>query len=141
MMVKVHYTQGSKLLKKYKKVAEQNNMAIKFVEMSGHSLQNLLEKANPFGSGDCGGGDKCFKCGYGGEGKSCRKRGGAYDITCEEEECKEAGVKYCGEAGRNCFSRGLEHLGGYRRQENGNVLWKHAVDKHGGRQDVMLITR
>ena len=43
MMVKVHYTQGSKLLKKYKKVAEQNNMAIKFVEMSGHSLQNLLE--------------------------------------------------------------------------------------------------
>ena len=59
--------------------------------MSGHSLQNLLEKANPFGTGDCGGGDKCLKCGYGGEGKSCRKRGGAYDITCEEEECKEAG--------------------------------------------------
>ena len=44
-------------------------------------------------------------------------------------------MKYCGEAGRNCFSRGVEHLGGYRRQEKGNVLWKHAVDKHGGRLD------
>ena len=29
-----------------------------------------------------------------------------------------------------------EHLAGYRRQEKGNVLWKHAVEKHNGRKDV-----
>ena len=30
----------------------------------------------------------------------------------------------------------LEHEAGYRRQEGGNVMWKHAVDKHGGSMDV-----
>ena len=45
-------------------------------------------------------------------------------------------MKYWGEAGRNGYSRGLEHEAGYRREDEGNVLWKHAVDKHEGRKDV-----
>ena len=27
-------------------------------------------------------------------------------------------------------------MAGYRRQEKGNVLWKHAVDKHEGSQEA-----
>ena len=34
------------------------------------------------------------------------------------------------------YSRGLEHEAGYRREAEGNVLWKHAVDKHGGSKEV-----
>ena len=134
MMMKVPYTHGSKLLKKYKRVAESHSMEIKFVELSGYSLQNMLEKANPFGDGKCGR-DDCFPC-RSGKGKCCQKRGAAYEIVCCEEECREDNVKYCGESGRNGYSRGLDHLAGYRRKAEGNPLWKHAVDKHGGRLDV-----
>ena len=104
MMMKVPYTHGSKLLKKYKRVAESHSMEIKFVELSGYSLQNMLEKANPFGDGKCGR-DDCFPC-RSGKGKCCQKRGAAYEIVCCEEECREDNVKYCGESGRNGYSRG-----------------------------------
>ena len=109
-------------------------MEIRFVELSGYSLQNLLEKANPFGNGKCGRAD-CFPC-RSGNGKSCEKRGPSYQIVCGEEICEEDNVKYWGEAGRNGFSRGLEHEAGYRREAEGNVLWKHAVEKHGGSKEL-----
>ena len=48
-------------------------------------------------------------------------------------------MKYWGEAGRNGYTRGLEHWRGYQRKAEGNVLWKHAVDKHGGRLDVNYV--
>ena len=55
---------------------------------------------------------------------------------CGEEACKDDRVKYCGEAGRNGYCRGLDHEGGYRRRTEGNPLWKHAVDRHNGSQEV-----
>merc|ERR1712020_559416 len=110
-------------------------MFVKFVETSGHSLQNILEKSDPFKGPTCGREDKCFPC-MSGDYQNCQGRGGAYSITCEEPGCKEKGVRYDGETGKNCFSRGLDHLQGYRGKKENNVLWKHSQLEHGGRADV-----
>ena len=45
-------------------------------------------------------------------------------------------MRYDGETGKNCYSRGLDHLEGYRNKKENNVLWKHAQMEHGGRSDV-----
>ena len=62
--IKVHWTPGSKLLKAYQEICKKNGLEIKFVEQSGYSLQNLLERGNPFGDGRCDRGD-CFPCSSG----------------------------------------------------------------------------
>ena len=117
------------------KIARDSGMHVKFVETSGHSLQNILEKSDPFKGPTCGREDECFPC-MSGDYQNCQGRGGAYSITCEEPGCKERGVRYDGETGKNCFSRGLDHLQGYKNKKENNVLWKHAQLEHGGRTDV-----
>ena len=116
------------------KITQKSGLLVKFVETSGFSLQNLLEKADPFKGPTCGR-SNCFP-GRSGKCGNCEGRGGAYNLTCEEPGCKEKGVRYDGETGKNCYSRGLDHLQGYRNRNPSNVLWKHAASDHGGRMDV-----
>ena len=130
-VIKVHWTPESKLLKKYQEVCRKNGVKIKFVEQSGHSLQNLLEKGNPFGDGNCERED-CFPCqSCGGRGK-CEKAGAGYVIVCCNPECREQGVSYQGETGRNSFSRGLEHRRGLENKKADSALWKHCQNAHNG---------
>ena len=52
----------------------------------------------------------------------------------------EKGVRYDGEAGHPCYSRGKDHMRGYKNEED-NVLWKHAKNVHGGRKDVKFVMK
>ena len=133
--IKVPYTNNSELKKVMENITKASGIFAKFVETSGHSLQNILEKSNPFKGPDCGRVNKCFPC-QSGDNNNCEGRGPAYSISCEEPGCKEKGVRYDGESGLSAYSRGLAHLQGYRNKQANNVLWKHASLEHGGRLDV-----
>jgi hypothetical protein len=60
----------------------------------------------------------------------CEMRGAGYDIICKA--CVEVEARYAGETGRNCYIRGREHLKGYKEKKEGNVLWEHDKEFHGG---------
>ena len=133
-MIKVPFTPGSKLLKSFREIVEKHEFPIRFIETSGYSLQNLLERSDPFREKHCGRPD-CFPCCSGGSGR-CDKIGAGYRITCEEEQCKGKEVHYEGETARTAYSRGLDHKRGYRNKDKENVLWKHAANDHGGSSSV-----
>ena len=65
-------------------------------------------------------------------GGDCSKSCSAYSIECEE--CLKSDLKavYQGETGRNCYSRGLEHLDGLSKEKEDNPLWKYCQIQHGG---------
>jgi hypothetical protein len=133
-VIMVPYTRNSELLRALQKIARKNGVNIRFIERGGHSLQNLLEKADPFKKDNCGRAD-CRPC----EGKAngkCDSRGAAYQISCEEDECVEKPVRYDGECARPAYTRGKEHFDGYRRGTKDNPLHKHAKEEHQGRKDV-----
>ena len=60
--------------------------------------------------------------------------------VCYDLWCDECGIKVCaykGEIGRNCFTRGCEHLENLEaRDEEKSVLWLHSVHHHNSRVDV-----
>ena len=64
------------------------------------------------------------------------KRGGT------PEECKRANktVEYWGETGRDCFSRGGEHLKRCRERKDDNPMWKHLWDSHKGEKGEEIFT-
>ena len=110
-----------------------NGVPIRFLETSGYSLQNLLERSDPFRKEKCGRPD-CFPCVSGGGGR-CDKIGGAYSIVCKSPECVARGVRYDGECARVSYRRGLEHLQAYKNKAKDSVLWKHVANEHGGVKD------
>ena len=58
-----------------------------------------------------------------------------YTLWCGE--CGEEVAAYKGEAGRNAYSRGVEHLEALEaRREERSVLWLHSVHHHQGREGV-----
>ena len=76
----------------------------------------------------------CFPCNTGQEG-ICRKTGVGYKITCNL--CEETvSAEYAGETGKNCFSRGEDHIADVQRKTADKPLWKHILDKHGGRMEI-----
>ena len=75
---------------------------------------------------------RCFPCNSGQEGV-CRRTGVGYQITCKR--CEEQISKYAGETGRNLFMRGGEHLADCEKKAKEKPLWKHIVEKHGGRME------
>jgi hypothetical protein len=99
-----------------------------------YTLQNMLEKGNPFRLDKCDR-EQCFPC-MGEKGGRCDKKGSGYNITCEEVICQTKHVKYDGESARPAYTRGREHLQGYRAKGEKNPLWKHASEDHQGRLDV-----
>ena len=62
------------------------------------------------------------------------------ESVCYDLWCEECGIKVCaykGETGRNCYSRGCEHLENLEaRDEDKSVLWLHSVHHHNSRVDV-----
>ena len=117
--------------KSFQEVTKRHGFPIKFIETSGCSLQNMLERSDPFREEKCGRHD-CFPCISGGSGR-CDRIGAAYRIVCDEEECRGKEVRYEGESAHSGYTRGRAHLRGYRNKEKENVLWKHACNDHGGR--------
>ena len=129
MPVFVPYTENEELLKRFKKRAEGSGVDVVFIERTGYSIQNQLEKADPYEEDNCGRED-CFPCEEEGGGLRCEKRGAGYDIICKA--CVEVEARYSGQTGRNCYVRGREHLKGYRDKKEGNALWEHDKEFHGG---------
>ena len=99
----------------------------------------MLERSNPFRKKKCGRPD-CFPCVSGGGGR-CDKIGGAYSISCSAEECVEKGVRYDGECFRPCYSRGRDHLRGYKNKAKDNVLWKHVANDHDGDTSIKFVMK
>ena len=86
-----------------------------------------MAKSEPLQKKGCGRA-KCFPCSTGG-GK-CEKNGVGYKIRCET--CLQDGrsAQYDGEAGRNAYTRGLDHLDALRLKNEESPLWKHCVLEH-----------
>ena len=118
-VIMVPYTPKSELMRRMKKVAKKNSMNILFVEKGGHSLVNILGEADPFREEKCGR-DACLPCKGQKRNSRCDVRGGAYEISCMEEGCREKGIKYFGECARVPFLRGKEHWKGYQRVDREN---------------------
>ena len=59
----------------------------------------------------------------------CERRGAGYVIC---GSCVEVEARYSGETGRNCYVRGREHMRGYINKKEGNVMWEHDREYHGG---------
>ena len=133
MPIMVPYTVSGGLVKKFKERAKSCGVEAVFIERTGYSLQNQLEKADPFRGEDCGM-RQCFPCEEGGGGGDCEKRGAGYEIVCGE--CTEKVARYDGQSGRNCFIRGIEHKKGYSGKKVGNPMWEHDKEFHGGGGDT-----
>ena len=60
-----------------------------------------------------------------------------YEIKCEV--CRKGGkdVIYVGETGKSSYRRGRNHLDGWKRREDGNVLHEHCEEEH---KDIMMKT-
>ena len=113
---------------------------IKFVERAGTSVRDLLVTSNPWGDMKCGR-QKCFVCKSEGAGiGKCMKENVLYSIRCNECRERERESEYWGETGRDCYSRGGEHLSGFREQREDNPMWKHGAEIHEGQGDEDMFT-
>ena len=106
-----------------------SGIEVVFIERTGYSIQNQLETADPYEEENCGRED-CFPCKEEGGGSRCERRGAGYEIICKS--CVGVVARYSGQTGRNCYVRGKEHLRGYTNRKEGNVLWEHDKEFHGG---------
>ena len=105
---------------------------IKFIERAGISLRDSLVSSNPWSDLKCGR-KQCFVCrGEKGGVGACMKENVLYSVCCEECKRGERTVEYWGETGRDCYSRGEEHLRGCRDKDEDNAMWKHVWGTHGG---------
>ena len=132
-------TPESSLAKALKKVCDEelrgSKISLSVQERGGKQLGQLLGTSVPGASSkkNCGR-QMCFPCNTGQEG-ICRKTGVGYKITCNL--CEETvSSEYAGETGKNCFSRGELHIADVQRKTADKPLWKHILDKHGGRMEI-----
>ena len=53
-------------------------------------------------------------------------------------ECKSKNreVEYWGETGRDCYSRGGEHIKGFVERKEDNPMWKHVWEGHKGEGEI-----
>ena len=107
----------------------------KSVEL-GDQLGQLLSITTPGASSrrNCGR-PTCFPCNTGHEGV-CRRTGVGYKIVCNL--CEETISEYAGETGKNLFCRGTEHIADAQRKAADKPLWKHILEKHGGRLSIPI---
>ena len=109
----------------------------KIVGKGGVTLEQQLRRSNPWAGGKCGP-DNCIPC-RGEGGGDCWRESVCYDLWCEE-----CGIKVCsykGETGRNCYTRGCEHLENLEaRDEEKSVLWLHSVHHHNSRVHYSMRT-
>ena len=64
--------------------------------------------------------------------KFCMKENVLYSICCKECRRKVSRVEYWGETGRDCFSRGEEHLKSCKDRCEDSPMWKHIWEVHEG---------
>ena len=112
-----------------KKFKAEHKIDVKVFERGGVKMGSIA-KADPLSQKGCDR-DDCFPCKSGGGG-DCSKSCSAYRIECEECKKSDLSAVYEGETGRNCYSRGLEHLEGLSKEKEDNPLWKHCQLQHGG---------
>ena len=74
----------------------------------------------------------CMVCQTEGKQGRCWRPNVTYQITCLP--CQSAGIqsKYCGESGRNAYSRGLEHQTSLEKVKRGQPLADHCIEYHQG---------
>ena len=132
-------TPESSLAKALKKVCDEelrgSKISLSVQERGGKQLGQLLGTSVPGASSkkNCGR-QTCFPCNTGQEG-ICRRTGVGYKITCNL--CEETvSAEYAGETGKNCFCRGEDQIADVQRRAADKPLWKHIMDKHGGRMDI-----
>ena len=134
-------TPGSTLAKALKRVCEEelkgSKISLSIQERGGKQLGQLLGTSVPGASNKkhCER-QNCFPCNTGQEGM-CRRTGIGYEITCNL--CAQTvSSQYAGESGKNMFCRGEEHIADAKRKAADKPLWKHIVEKHGGRMTIPL---
>ena len=126
---------GESISKKMKEVCKKfrvdHNIDVKVYERGGLKVGNIA-KSDPLSPSTCERAD-CFPCTSGGGG-DCSKSCSAYRLECQECVKNEMKAVYEGETGRNCYSRGLEHLAGLSSEKDDNPLWKHCEIQHNGQK-------
>ena len=81
MPIFVPYTENEELVKRFKKKAKGSGIDVVFIERTGYSIQNQLERADPYEEDSCE--RECFPCEEEGGGLKCEMRGAGYDIICK----------------------------------------------------------
>ena len=118
-----------------------------------------VERKDPFQKDSCKYGDKeCIVRG------NCSEVNVCYEIACtmceeviEEEEIRRPGINtqarwvggrrrvnskvYIGNTGKSCHSRQAEHMGGLRREDKGNALFKHTQETHSVGESPKFVMR
>ena len=104
------------------------------VPRGGIAIKDLLCNKNPWSSEGCGR-DNCFVCRS--KPGRCQREGAVYTLTCEE--CGMRGIQACyfGESSRSSFLRGLDHQTTLKNKDDSSPLWKHSVEHHNAREDVV----
>ena len=105
---------------------------IRYVEMGGKKLCELLCRKNPWKGSACGR-SSCWPCQGDPERVGhCHQENITYTITCTG--CSKMGVTtiYTGESSRNMFLRGLEHKKALDSEDKDSVLWEHCQLHHEG---------
>ena len=138
----VPHTPGGELARRMRTKEAENNQGrrvrVKIVEKGGVTLEQKLRRSNPWSGGPCGRA-QCFPCMREGGG-DCWVEGVAYSLWCLE--CGYLVARYCGETGRNAFTRGREHLDSLAaKDESTSVLWLHSIFHHQRREDVSYSMR
>ena len=124
-MIFVPATPESQLKDRYVREIKDAGFKIKVVEQSGITLKRMLQRSDPFLEKNCRN-INCLVCSTGGKGSCCS--------TCVTYElvCQVCHHKYIGETSRSAYTRGKEHLRALEQWEEGSVMWRQSLDKHGG---------
>jgi hypothetical protein len=136
-------TPDSVLAKELKKICQEElkgtNISLAIQERGGRRLGQALGTTVP-GRGErrhCQR-EKCFACNSGQEGV-CRKTGLGYEITCNVCQSNNNIIsKYAGETGKNLYMRGTDYVRDVDKKLADKPLWKHVIEKHGGRMEVPM---
>ena len=126
----VSNTPNSELAKQIQAIEQLNPhrcIRFKIVETGGTSVKSLLQRSNPWPSGQCGKED-CFPC-RNEKGGDCKRSGVTYKIT-----CLECLAEYKGETARNMYSRGREHLRLFSKKDQASAMWEHCKSAHGSQR-------
>ena len=128
-------TPNSELAKKIQVLEESTgrNRCVRFkvVETGGASIKSLLQRSNPWPTGQCGRPD-CFPCKQE-DGGDCQRSCVTYKIKCLKCEALGIIAEYKGETARNMYSRGREHLDDLRLKSDSSCMWAHCKKVHGSR--------
>ena len=105
----------------------KNVMNFQLIEQNGVSLEQLLQKSNPFTEKHCGKSD----CAVSHEsGVRCRDEGVGYRGICLECKKQDVRSEYIGETGKNAYTRGKQHFSGLKNKSEENAFYKHWRNHH-----------